>query len=156
MTTDSFVRKGAAKDAQEQAIRDSFGARLDRLRLARGFTSHAALAKKAGLERSVVTRLINGDNRANVEQIAGLATALGCSPADLVGSAAQNYAVSDPSAMVARDDDGGGYQVKTTEGTIIASRLDAVSAARRQEEAGARRRLIAPPPKAVSRALTEP
>lgn len=126
MTTDAPVRKGAAKDDQEQAARDAFGSRLEALRVERGIRSQTALAKKAALERSVVTRLINGDNRANIDQISRLAAALDCSPAELLGESAGSYALSDASGNVSREQESGGYQVKTAESVIVATRLDDV------------------------------
>lgn len=71
------ARRGGAHTEAEQAARDAFGARLDALRKNAGIETHAELAKKAGLDRTVVTRLINGDNRANMDQIQALSRALG-------------------------------------------------------------------------------
>jgi transcriptional regulator with XRE-family HTH domain len=81
------ARRGAAGSEEEQQLREAFGARLNELRKAADL-SHAALAKKAKLDRSVVTRLINGDNRANMDQILHLAGALDLSPVALLSDEA--------------------------------------------------------------------
>jgi len=82
----------------QQLMRDRFGARLRELmQLAK--LNHRKLAEKAGLDRSIITRLINGERRANSDQVARIAAALKIPPAELWKDAAAAGLVSETDGL---------------------------------------------------------
>ena len=82
----------------QQLMRDRFGARLRELmQLAK--LNHRKLAEKAGLDRSIITRLINGERRVNSDQVAKIAAALKLAPAELWTEAAAAGLVSETDGL---------------------------------------------------------
>ncbi len=64
----------------------AFGARLRELMHAKGF-NQAAVARRSGIERTVVNRIVKGKLLPRPEQVAWLATVLGVQVRDLTGGA---------------------------------------------------------------------
>src|SRR5262245_23346553 len=60
-----------------------FGERLRQLMQVRGFTQ-SSLARRSGVERSLINRILNGKARPRYEHIGWLAVALGIDTADLM------------------------------------------------------------------------
>lgn len=80
------VEKGPKRPddaAAAQRFREEVGRRIEAAMLAAGF-NHRSLAEEAGIDRSLITRLINGERRANGDQLVKLATALRVSPASFL------------------------------------------------------------------------
>jgi transcriptional regulator with XRE-family HTH domain len=149
--TMTSVAQTAAPVEQQQLMRDRFGARLlELMQLAR--LNHRTLAERAGLDRSIITRLINGERRANGDQVAKIAAALKVAPAELWKEAAATGLVSEPGRKSERPElrprqeelDRGssvqagsaeGYTVKTDQARIVARLLDAIDDERERNAA---------------------
>jgi transcriptional regulator with XRE-family HTH domain len=109
--------------AAAQRFREEVGRRIRTAMLAAGL-NHRKLAELAGIDRSIITRLINGERRANADQLLKLAEALGVHAANLV-SGEETVVVSEPPASYApQNGKARGYDVKTTEGQQVAEMVD--------------------------------
>lgn len=80
------VPKGPQRPEEESAaqrFREEVGQRIEAAMKAAKL-NHRTLAERAGIDRSLITRLINGERRANGDQLVKLAAALGVSAASFM------------------------------------------------------------------------
>jgi transcriptional regulator with XRE-family HTH domain len=127
-----------ARHEDNQALRDQFGARLGQLMRRAGFRTHRALAEKTGIDRSLLTRLINGERRANGDQVSRLAAALNVKPAELwtqphsEGPESKPPGLDDQPRQTGSNDPnvdpttGGVGSVTTDQGRIVGRMLDKI------------------------------
>lgn len=114
--------EAAAQRAQR--FREEVGRRIESAMNAAGL-NHRSLAEKAGIDRSLITRLINGERRANGDQLVKLSGALGVHAATLMpGSHDVVTNVASGSGLTTLPSEG--HVAQTTEGQQVAEIVDAL------------------------------